>query len=89
MVNSRAQVQDDDSELAGQLVEGDLPDKTCAKKKAVDKKPTAEGSRASEVGKSNTVKPVDQRVKSEEDSQRKFNKTTVNISRTSSRLKRS
>lgn len=88
VVHSRAQPQDEnsDSEPAGDLVEGELTDKKSAKKKAADKKPTAEVSRLCEVGRSATsVKIANQRVKSEEDSQRKSSNAKVNISRTSSR----
>lgn len=89
MVHSRTQPpqdEDSDSELAGpELVQGDLPDKKSAKKKAVDRKLTAKGSRLCEVEKSTSYKPANQRAKSEEDSPRKFKKAKVNISRTSSR----
>lgn len=88
VVHSRAQPQDEnsDSEPAGDLVEGELTDKKSAKKKVADKKPTAEVSRLCEVGRSATsVKIANQRVKSEEDSQRKSSNAKVNISRTSSR----
>jgi hypothetical protein len=88
VVHSRIQPQDEDSdsELAGELVEVDLPGKKSAKKKAVDKKLTAEGSRLCEVGESTSVKPANQ-VKSGRDSQRKSSKAKVNISRTSSRFR--
>ena len=87
VVQSRAQPQDEDSdsELAGELDEGDLPDRKSAKKMmTADKKPTAEGSRLCEMGKSTSVKPANQKVKSEEDGQRKSSKVKVSISRTSS-----
>ena len=89
VVHSRAQPRDEDSdsELAGELVEGDLPDKNSPRKKAADKKPTTESSRLRVVGKSTSVKPVNQRMKSEEDIQRKFSKAKVNILRTSSRFR--
>lgn len=91
MVHSRAQPReedsDSDSELAGELVEGDLPDKKSARKKAVDKKPMAEGSRLCEMRKLTSVKPANQRMKSKEDSQRKLSKPKVNISRASSRFR--
>jgi hypothetical protein len=88
VVHSRAQPQDEDSdsELAGDVDEGDLPSKKCAKKKATVKKPTAEGSRLCDVGRSTSVKvATNQRVKSEEDSQRRSSKAKVIISRISSR----
>ena len=89
MVHSRAQPEDEDSdsELVGEAVEGDLPNKKCAKKKAAVKKPTAEASRLCDAGRSTSVKFANQRMKSEEDSQGnlKSSKAKVNISRTSSR----
>ena len=87
MVHSRVQPQDSDSnpELAEDLVEGDFPDKKSAKKMAADKKPTAEGSRLCEVGRSTSVKFANQRVKSKEGSQRKSIIAKVNILRISSR----
>ena len=87
VVHSRVQPQDEDSdsEFAGELVEGGLPNKKDKKKKAGDMKPTAGRSFLWEMGKSISVKPTNQRVKFEEDSLRESNKATVNISRTSSR----
>ena len=64
MVNSRAQQQDEDSdsEPAGDVVEGDLSDKESAKKKATDKKPTAESSALCEVERSTSVKLANPRM---------------------------
>jgi len=79
VVHSRTQPQDEDSDsgLAGELVQGDLPDEKSAKKKAADRKPTAKGSRLCEVEISTSVTPANQRAKSEEDSQRKSKKAKV------------
>lgn len=76
MVHSRTQPQhqDSDAELSGKST----------KKKAADKKPTVEGSRLREEGRSTSFKLANQRVKSEEDSQRKSSNSKVNISKTSS-----
>jgi len=71
---TQPQVEDSDSELAGELVQGDLFDKKSAKKRAADRKPKAKCSRLCEVEKSTSVKPVNQRAKSGEDSQRKSKK---------------
>lgn len=88
VVHSRVQPQDEDSdsELAGDVVEGNLSNKKFAKK-ATAKKPTAEGSLLRGVGRSTSAKFADQRMKSEEGSQGnlKSSKAKVNISRTSSR----
>lgn len=89
MVHSRAQRQHEDShsEHAGDIVESDLPDIRSAKKRTTDKKPTAEGSGLCEVEGTTSVKLANQKVESEEDSQRKSSKAKVNISRTSSRVR--
>jgi hypothetical protein len=81
VVHSRTQPQDEDSdsEIAGDVVEAELPDKKTARKKAAGEKPLAEGSRLCEMGRPTSVKLANQRVESGEDSKRKSSRAEVKI----------